>query len=172
MVAGHKMNTSNIANSTSDASAGTDDFSLQHPLRVRWAEVDLQAVVFNGHYLTYFDVGISEYWRACKIEYPDGFIKRYQCDFFVVKATIEYHASARYDDELLVCARALKLGRTSMRFAMQIHRDNSGSQPSPEHLISGELIYVCVDPVTRQPKPIPQDLRDVIKLYEKILPEE
>jgi acyl-CoA thioester hydrolase len=149
-----------------------NNFSLHYPLRVRWAEVDLQAVVFNGHYLTYFDVGIAEYWRECKIDYPDGFIKRYQCDFYVVKATVEYHASARYDDELLVCARALKLGRTSMRFALEIHRGKLDSTSAPEHLITGELIYVCIDPATRQPIPIPQDLRDVIKRFEKVQPEE
>ncbi len=146
------------------------EFSLQYPLRVRWAEVDLQAIVFNGHYLTYFDVGITEYWRACKIEYPDGFTKRYQCDFYVVKATVDYHASARYDDQLLVCARALKLGRTSMRFAMELHRNNSTSEP--EHLISGELIYVCIDPTTRKPIPIPDELRKVIKAFEIIEPQE
>jgi acyl-CoA thioester hydrolase len=146
-----------------------DNFSLQHPLRVRWAEVDLQAIVFNGHYLTYFDVGIAEYWRGCNIDYPNGFIKRYQCDFYVVKATVEYHASAHYDDELIVCARAIKLGRTSMRFAMEIYRGKLDSNATPEHLISGELIYVCIDPATRQPIPIP---RDVIKRFEKIQPEQ
>jgi acyl-CoA thioester hydrolase len=40
------------------------DFAFFHPLRVRWAEVDMQAIVFNGHYLTYFDVAFTEYWRA------------------------------------------------------------------------------------------------------------
>ena len=39
------------------------DFSFFHTLRVRWAEVDMQAIVFNGHYLTYFDVAFTEYWR-------------------------------------------------------------------------------------------------------------
>lgn len=26
------------------------DFRLLHRLRVRWAEVDMQKIVFNGHY--------------------------------------------------------------------------------------------------------------------------
>ncbi|MEZ5741972.1 MAG: 4-hydroxybenzoyl-CoA thioesterase, partial [Burkholderiaceae bacterium] len=29
-------------------------FRFRHRLRVRWAESDMQGVVFNGHYLTYF----------------------------------------------------------------------------------------------------------------------
>lgn len=141
------------------------EFSLQFPIRVRWAEVDMQGIVFNGHYLTYFDVAIGEYWRACGLPYPTGFVDRYQADFYVVKATVEYHASARYDDELVVCARAAKLGTSSMRFAMAIFRGT-------DHLISGELIYVCADPATQKSKPMPETLRELIRNYETVLPEE
>ena len=74
------------------------------PLRVRWAEVDLQGVVFNGHYLTYCDVCVTEYWRAIGMPYPAAFID-IGSDLFVRKATLEYHAPARYDDELEVCGR-------------------------------------------------------------------
>ena len=48
------------------------DFRFVHRLRVRWAEVDAQKVVFNGHYLTYLDVAISDYWRAVGLPYPDA----------------------------------------------------------------------------------------------------
>ena len=41
-----------------------DDFRFVQPLRVRWSEVDLQAIVFNGHYLMYFDTAVAGYWRA------------------------------------------------------------------------------------------------------------
>ncbi len=39
-------------------------FRQLHSLRVRWAEVDPQGIVFNGNYLTYADVGITEYLRG------------------------------------------------------------------------------------------------------------
>ena len=41
-----------------------DDFRFFHSLRVRWAEVDMQSIVFNGHYLLYVDVAFTEFWRA------------------------------------------------------------------------------------------------------------
>ena len=47
-------------------------FTYFHTLRVRWAEVDPQSIVFNGHYMTYADVAITEYWRAINLPYPDG----------------------------------------------------------------------------------------------------
>ena len=34
------------------------DFRFAHRMRVRWAEVDKQGIVFNGHYLMYFDVAM------------------------------------------------------------------------------------------------------------------
>ncbi len=43
-------------------------------LRVRWAEVDMQKIVFNGHYLMYFDTAVAAYWRAMALPYhePDA----------------------------------------------------------------------------------------------------
>jgi hypothetical protein len=46
-----------------------DDFRLLHRLRVRWAEVDMQKIVFNGHYLMYFDTAMADYWRALALPY-------------------------------------------------------------------------------------------------------
>ena len=45
------------------------DFRFFHRLRVRWAEVDMQKIVFNAHYLMYFDTAISDYWRALALPY-------------------------------------------------------------------------------------------------------
>jgi YbgC/YbaW family acyl-CoA thioester hydrolase len=45
------------------------DFRCFHRLRVRWAEVDMQKIVFNGHYLMYIDTAMSDYWRALALPY-------------------------------------------------------------------------------------------------------
>ena len=45
------------------------EFRFAFPKRVRFAEVDAQAVVFNPRYLEYFDIGLVEYFRAAGI-YP------------------------------------------------------------------------------------------------------
>ena|SRR5689334_11737871 len=140
-----------------------DPFRFRHELRVRWAEVDRQGIVFNGHYLTYFDVGITEYWRAIGYPYPDGLLGA-GVDTFVVKATIEYHAPAQYDDVLVVCVRVGRLGRTSMQFLLQVRRD-------AEPLIDGEVIYVLADPSSRKPKDIPPFLREAVSRYESTAPQ-
>jgi acyl-CoA thioester hydrolase len=138
------------------------DFAFSHPLRVRWAEVDRQDIVFNGHYLTYFDVGITEYWRAIGYPYPDALLAQ-GSDTFAVKATIEYHAPARYDDLLEVLVRVGRIGRTSLQFLVEIHRGEA-------RLISGELIYVNADATTRKPVPVPAFLREAIVRFERVPP--
>ena len=34
-----------------------------HRLRVRYSECDPQGIVFNAHYVTYFDIALTELWR-------------------------------------------------------------------------------------------------------------
>src|SRR5258708_7538828 len=53
------------------------DFVCVSRLRVRWAEVDMQKIVFNGHYLTYIDTAVAEYWREIGLPYPQGYVERY-----------------------------------------------------------------------------------------------
>lgn len=45
------------------------NFRCVHRLRVRWAEVDMQKIVFNAHYLMYIDTAMSDYWRALALPY-------------------------------------------------------------------------------------------------------
>lgn len=139
------------------------DFKLAHRLRVRWSEVDPQNIVFNPNYLMYFDVAAGEYWRELGFVYPDGLAKL-GVDTFVVSAKIDFHRSARYDDEIDVLARTVRLGRTSLRMALEVHR-------ADEQLVSGELVYVFADPATQKPLPIPDSLREAVARYEVVPPE-
>jgi len=126
----------------------------------------MQGVVFNGHYLTYADVCVTEYWRAIGVPYPSGFADL-GIDAFVRKATVEYHAPARYDDELLVCGRMARLGRSSASVAVAIFRADDDSRP----LADVELVYVCVDD-RGVPTGWPQEVRERIRRYEALAPAE
>ncbi len=132
-------------------------------LRVRWAEVDMQKVVFNGHYLTYIDTAVADYWREIGLPYPEGYVARYANDLFLRKATVEYLASARYDDQIEVGCRVARLGRTSMTFQFEIFRDDP--------LVTAELVYVNADPATMKAAPLPEELRERIGRYEKTPPQ-
>jgi acyl-CoA thioester hydrolase len=139
-----------------------EQFAFFHTLRVRWAEVDMQGIVFNGHYLTYFDVAFTEYWRATGLP---NVMEQAEAgkEMFARKATIEYQAPARFDDVLDIGVRCAGFGRTSMRFVVEIHRGT-------EHLISGELVYVYADTSARKGVPVPDDWRSTITKLEKCAP--
>ena len=139
------------------------DFVCAPTLRVRWAEVDMQKIVFNGHYLTYIDTAIAEYWREIGLPYPHGYVERYGSDIFLRKATVEYLGSARYDDELAVCCRVAKLGRSSMTFHFEIYR-------AADLLISAELVHVNADP-SMKAVALPDEVRERVRKYERVAPQ-
>jgi acyl-CoA thioester hydrolase len=143
------------------------DFRHRIELRVRWAEVDMQGVVFNGHYLTYCDVCLTEYWRAIGLRYPEDLVSA-GSDTFARKITIEYHAPAVYDDELQICGRTAQIGRSSLRFVIEVFRKGASDIP----LIGAELVYVNADPVSKKSLPWPEQVRDLIRRYEIVAPEE
>ena len=142
------------------------DFVCAPRLRVRWAEVDMQKIVFNAHYLTYIDTAIAEYWREIGLPYPQGYVERYANDVYLRKASIEYLGSARYDDLLTVCCRVARLGRSSMTFAFEIYRE---AEATP--LVTAELVYVNADPATMQAAPLPEELRSRVRSYERVAPQ-
>jgi YbgC/YbaW family acyl-CoA thioester hydrolase len=126
--------------------------------RVRWAEVDAQKIVFNGHYLTYFDTAVSGYWRALGLPYFDT-LHALGGDMYAKKATVEWHASARYDDLIDTGMRVARIGNSSVLFEGCVFRH-------AEPLVSCELVYVYADPATQTSRALPQALRDVFAAFE------
>ena len=134
------------------------EFRFFERLRVRWAEIDAQKIVFNGHYLMYFDTAVAGYWRALALPYAQT-MERLDGDLFVRKATVEYAGSARYDDVLDVGMRCARIGNSSILFSAAVFRQD-------QLLVSGELVYVFADPRTQTAKPVPPALREVLLGFE------
>lgn len=134
------------------------DFRCQARLRVRWAEVDMQRIVFNAHYLMYIDTAMMDYWRALALPY-EASMEHLGGDMYVKKATLEYNASAREGDSLTVGLRCARVGNSSCQFLAGIFRGE-------QLLVSGELIYVYANPTTQRPLPVPPDLRALFEAFE------
>ena len=135
------------------------DFRFFERLRVRWSEVDMQKIVFNGHYLMYFDTAVAGYWRALAMPYHEV-MERLQGDLFVRKATLDYLGSARYDDLCDVGLRCEHIGKSSLRFVAALFRGET-------LLVHGELVYVFADPVAQTSKPVPDVLRELFLGFER-----
>lgn len=120
----------------------------------------MQGVVFNAHYLAYFDVALTEYWEALTgARNADG--DRVLEHLYVVKSVIDYHASARFDDVVDIGVRIARLGRASMTCHFEIHRTG-------EHLITGETVYVHA--VDGSSVPFPDAFRCKVAEFERTQP--
>ena len=135
-----------------------EDFRRLHRLRVRWAEVDLQGIVFNGHYLLYLDTALAEHWRAMALPYVDA-LRRLRGDLFVRHAALDDRAPARFDDLLEVGIRCERIGTSSISFGGALFRHERA-------VVEGELVYVFADPGTLAPRPVPPPLRELPRAYE------
>ena len=86
-----------------------DQIKFFHELRVRYAEVDSQGIVFNAHYLTYFDTAITEYMRKIDYDYH-ALVSERGLDFHLIKSTIEYLNPIGYDDLIEIGVTVIKIG--------------------------------------------------------------
>ncbi|HEY5920438.1 MAG TPA: thioesterase family protein [Kofleriaceae bacterium] len=105
-------------------------------LRVRYGECDAQGIVFNARWGDYVDVAVTEYLRALfgTVESAGSIEMR------LVKQTLEWRASARYDDVLDCRVSTAKIGTTSFTFATQFRRLADGTD-----LATAETVYVACD---------------------------
>lgn len=135
------------------------DFKFCFPFRVRYAETDAQGIVFFAHYLTYFDTAINEYLRDLPHNYIEH-VKQTGTDFHVVKVTVEFFAPSHFDDEIEVCVRTGRIGRSSLTFFIEIFPKNSETT-----LVKGKVVWVNTDQKTHKSVPLPEAL--VVKLRNK-----
>jgi acyl-CoA thioester hydrolase len=127
-----------------------------HRLRVRFHECDPQGVVFNAHYFAYFDVALTEMWRAAFGSYQS--VVDQGTDVVVVEAAATYRAPARFDDEIDVELSIARLGTTSMTTETAVRRDGA-------LLVEGRLVHVFVDPATMAKQTIPDHVRAGLEPY-------
>jgi acyl-CoA thioester hydrolase len=137
-----------------------DEFRFSFPFRVRYSEVDKQGVVFNAHYLTYFDTAITEYLRDLGFDYLDA-VEKSDTDFHTVKSLVEYKEPIAFDQKIDVCVRADRVGRSSLTFRLEIH-------PHEEDrvLAAGEIVWVHTNRLTRKSTPVPSSFVTLLESRE------
>jgi acyl-CoA thioester hydrolase len=124
---------------------------FQHQIRVRYAECDLQGVVFNAHYLVYFDTSLTELWRAAFGGYRAMLERGF--DVVVAEAQLRFCTPARFDEQLTLEIAITHLGTTSITSAHRINRDG-------ELVVEGMLRHVLVERQGLTKAAIPDWLRE------------
>ena len=122
-----------------------------HPLRVRYGECDPQDIVFNANYFAYFDVAMTELWRAAIGSY--ALMMERGVDMVVAEASATFLGAARFDDALELEVAITRLGNTACTTRHRVLRDGAA-------LVEGMMRHVFVDPQTLEKLPIPDWLRE------------
>lgn len=135
------------------------DFKFHVKKRVRYAEIDAQAVVFNSRYLEYFDIGITEYWRAAGVH--DRWPMRDSPEFHVARAEVDYKAPILLDEEIDICVRASRVGRASMTFLFEIH-----GADRDELRATGTIVNVHVEEAQGATTPVPDEFVSLFEAFE------
>jgi acyl-CoA thioester hydrolase len=120
--------------------------TFRYYLRVRYAECDMQRVVFNARYGEYTAVAISEFMRAIGLrrEFADG---TYGVQW--VKQTTEWQAPARFDDVIEASVRTMQVGTTSFTLATEFRLAGEDRL-----LATVESVLVLIDERTMQKTPL------------------
>ena len=136
---------------------------FSHQFRVRYAEVDLQSVVFNSRYLEYADLIITEYWRSIGLHFadtPDSQKDRANdgagaLEFHVVRAEVDFTKVIRSDEVLEGRATTQRIGNSSVTTLIELW----GTGEAADLRSSILLVHVHVDLETGKPIPIPDAAR-------------
>ena len=120
------------------------EFSI--PVRVYIEDTDAGGIVYYVNYLKFMERSRTEFFRALGYHKPaildEGLL------LVVHSAQIDYHRSARLDDELSVTTGIIKLARTYIEFKQQVFRNQ-------ELLCTGIVRVACVDASVMKPRAIP-----------------
>lgn len=130
--------------------------AFRHTLRVRFQECDPQGVVYFARYPEYYDIAITELWRAALGSYQA--MVEAGTDMVVAEQRVRYRAPAVFDDLLAVDVVIDRLGTTSMLSSYSVSRDGAP-------LVTGDFRHVFIDVATKAKKPIPGEIRTALAPY-------
>jgi acyl-CoA thioester hydrolase len=127
-------------------------------IRVRYAETDKMGIVYNGNYLTYFEVARVELMRKTGLPYPEFEKAGYQLP--LVESHINYISSAFFDDLLNIEAILNFELKPTLRINYNIFRDNST-------IATGYTVHSYYNYLLKIPVRPPKIFVDAIKVARK-----
>jgi acyl-CoA thioester hydrolase len=131
-------------------------FKFSAQTRVGFSDTDAQGIVYYGRYMPYFDLARVEYHRALDMlrTGPEG-------EQFVMRAlTVEYHAPARFDDEIEIDVRIARIGSSSVTYEFAAYL------PGDVLAVTASQTAVLVDLAEHKPCPVPDWWREKIRAFE------
>jgi len=128
-------------------------FDFSTLIKVRYAEIDGQKVVFNSRYLEYVDVANTEFWEAIGIGDALGAVWR-DTEFHVRRAEVDYLKPFQWGDTIRAWVRIERVGTTSLILRYELTHADTGAL----HCVVTQ-VSVNVHLPTGKPAPLPEKAR-------------
>jgi acyl-CoA thioester hydrolase len=106
--------------------------TFRYLLRVRYGECDAQGIVYNARWADYVDLAAGEFTRAL-------FGSVTAMELKLAKLTIEWRASARFDDVLELRVATTRVGTTSYETRTEIVHHGEDAI-----LATADVVYVAI----------------------------
>jgi acyl-CoA thioester hydrolase len=132
------------------------------PIRVYWEDTDAGGIVFYANYLKYFERARTEWLRALGLE-QRALQENTGCIFVVSEANIKYLRPARLDDQLLVSAQLIDMGRSSFTIQQEARIPDQRGDSAGTPLCSGSVRIGWVNHQNMKPARIPTQIQDALK---------
>lgn len=129
-----------------------------HSLKVRYSEIDCQSIVYNSHYLTYYDISLADLLDQAFNQ--EEYINETQNEFHTVNVNMSYKAPAKLNDTLEIYSAIKKIGNSSITFIQEIYK-----KESDDLLNTVEIIWVNTHQPTHKSVQIPDDIRKKLEKF-------
>ncbi|MDB9823310.1 acyl-CoA thioesterase [Deltaproteobacteria bacterium] len=123
-------------------------------VRVRYKDTDRMGVVYYGNYLTYFEIGRSEFMR--EIGFPYSELESRGDSLVVTEAALKYHSNVGYDSLVKVKTAITYLRKVRLRFDYEIVSEEN------RRLVTGHTVHACINSGLK-PVRIPTDMIKIIE---------
>ena len=132
----------------------TDEFC--YLLRVRYADCDMQGIVFNVRYAEYIDVAVTEFMRDL---WKGGFhvLIEEGYDTHVVSMHLDWKASAKFDDVLCIVPRITEIKNSSFVVNFDLYNEKTS-----ELLVEAYVVYVMISLDDHKKTTIPDKFRQMM----------
>lgn len=107
----------------------------QTRFRIRYAETDRMGVAYNAHYLTWFEIGRTEFMRATGLPYRE--VEARGRNLPIIQAELRLRSPVRYDDFLTTETWIERIRSRSITFAYRILHEGGV-------VAEGRTVHACV----------------------------
>ena len=118
--------------------------------KIRYSDTDMQGIVFNGNYFTYFDDALTDLFDV--LDLSPAALHALGVDVVTAHAEADFLASARVGDILDTNVVVERLGTSSITFRLE-------GVVGDAAIVRGNVVWVTVDAATFETIPIPDELR-------------